>query len=399
LARGNRVILSQPRVLTLAGQGLGNDRHVCALFDGPDVARGILRDFVREGLEQGDWIIHVVEEPASYLRSVADDVALTTAAESGQLDVRSWNEAYLADGRFSGSRMLGYVRRSLQEGAARGYAATRLIGEMEWARDDVPGVNELEAYESEVDSILGRPPHAVICSYDVRRHSGSRIAAIVGVHQAALVGGKLRRSTAASERRTPRDRILDAASQLFSANGIRSTGVDALIKKATVAKATFYRHFPSKDRLIVAWLEDPRTRWFDRVRAVAEARASSPAALIAELFSAVVEWLEAGDFEGCPYLNSAFEILDQEHPAVPIIRDYLAEIEHYLQAAASAAGVRDSDRVGTQIHALLAGSISLGVAHRTSSFALAARDAATALVADGQRQASAIHKLTSRRSD
>ena len=63
----------------------------------------------------------------------------------------------------------------------------------------------------------------------------------------------------------PRDRIVGAAAELFYRKGIRATGVDTLIEQADVAKSTFYRHFRSKDELIVAWLRSSQARWIDAV--------------------------------------------------------------------------------------------------------------------------------------
>jgi hypothetical protein len=137
--------------------------------------------------------------------------------------------------------------------------------------------------------------------------------------------------------------------------------------------------------LIVAWLKDPRTRWFDRVRTQAEMRAHSEDEVVAELFGAVAEWLEQDDFRGCPYLNAPIELMDSAHPATSVARDYLGEIARYLQDAVAAAGYKDAARLGTELHALLAGSISLAVALRTTGFALAAREAAAQLLANAER--------------
>src|SRR6185295_3875081 len=136
----------------------------------------------------------------------------------------------------------------------------------------------------------------------------------------------------------PRERILDAASRLFTRQGIGRTGVDSLIATAGVAKATFYRHFPSKEDLILAWLRDSRTRWFHRVRAIAEANATTPAERVPRLFEAAAEWLEAGDYRGCPYLNTAVELVDPNRPPGHALRDYLAEIGAYLEEQAKLAG-------------------------------------------------------------
>jgi AcrR family transcriptional regulator len=189
------------------------------------------------------------------------------------------------------------------------------------------------------------------------------------------------REPAASGPRQPRERILAAASRLFTSRGIGRTGVDSLIAEAGVAKATFYRHFPSKEDLVVAWLRDPRTRWFHRVRALAEARAATPAERVPRLFEAAAEWLEAGDYRGCPYLNTAVELADPDRPPGHALRDYLAEIGAYLEDQAKQAGHPDPARMGRQLHTLMAGAISLGVANRSSRYVLAARDAALALMA------------------
>jgi len=178
-----------------------------------------------------------------------------------------------------------------------------------------------------------------------------------------------------------RDRILDAASQLFTRQGISRTGVDGLIAEAAVAKATFYRHFPSKEDLVVAWLRDPRTRWFHRLRALAEAQAVTPAERIPRLFEAAAEWLEAGDFRGCPYLNTAVELADPDRPPGHALRDYLAEIGAYLEEQVALAGHPDPALLGRQLHTLMAGAISLGVANRSSRYVLVARDAALELLA------------------
>jgi AcrR family transcriptional regulator len=363
----------------LEAADLGMQRHVAGLFEGREDAADVLVPFAVESLERGDRVIHFVEGREAYLERLAREIDVSGAIESSQLDIRTWDESYLLNGGFSRSRILGYIRRSLREGAQLGFSTTRLIGDMQWAHDDVPGVDELVAYESELDTIVARPRVSVVCAYDARRHSASRIAAILAVHPATLVGGRLRLGPGAGSA-SPRERILAAASLLFAENGTARTGVDTLIEAADVAKATFYRHFPSKDALIVAWLQDPRTRWFDRVRAQAEARAATPSEVVPRLFEAVAEWLQTDDFVGCPYLNTSVEISNPAHPATQPIRDYLAEIGRYLEARVAAAGHRDAARVGRELHALLAGSIALAVANRTNAFALAARDAAIQLL-------------------
>jgi AcrR family transcriptional regulator len=364
----------------LGGVPLGRSRHVCAVFDGAHDAAAVIVPFVLDRLAAGDHVVHFVESRDAVLTRLAPDLDVPAAVESGQLDVRSWIDSYIEGGAFSRRRMLATVRRSLRLARARGFPATRLIGEMGWARDGVPGVGDLIEYETEIDAILARPRVSIVCAYDVQQHSAGRIAAVLAIHDAGFVDGELRPGTAAGPAAAPRGRILAAAAVLFAENGIGRTGVDSLIEAAGIAKATFYRQFPSKDALVLAWLEDPRTRWFDRVRAAAEEKAATPNDLVPRLFEAVAEWLETGDFVGCPYLNASVEVSDPQHPVAGVIRDYLAEMGRYLEAAVRATGRRDAARLGRELHALLAGSITLGVANRSKAHVLVARDAAVQLL-------------------
>jgi AcrR family transcriptional regulator len=366
------------RRLRLGDDPLDGTSHICGLFDGPDEAADVLGDFIAEGIAQGERVVHIVEGP-----DVATDRArrarhLAAAVESGQLSFRSWSDTYLADGQFSPAAMLDLIRSEL-DAVELNYPATRLIGEMEWAQDAVPGVEGLVSYEQEIAAVIA-PPNAVVCAYDMRRHSASRVAAVVSVHEAVYADRHLQRSARFGTGIPPRARILGAASRLFARDGIRGTGVDSVIQSAGVAKATFYRHFRSKEDLVVAWLEDPRTRWFERLRGRAELRASSPQGLVPELFGVVAEWLAAGDYRGCPYLNAAVELTEPGHKAVPVVAEYLREIEADLQEMVRSAGYRTPEQLGSALQVLLAGSISLGVAHRTDAFARQARDAAIRLL-------------------
>ena len=364
-----------PRTVMLGNVDLDGHSHVCALFEGPEEAAPVLRAFIRDGLDQGERVIHIVENPAEALELAGRSLLLSGAVEAGRLAIHSWSETYVSSGRFVAANMARFFADVLKESDTLGFPATRAIGEMGWAQDAVPGVEDLATYERRIETIAA-PPHAIVCAYDMRRHSASQIAAVMAVHSVIYRDGRLERPDGFGRRSDPRERILAAASRLFTERGIRATGVDMLIQEAAVAKATFYRHFASKDDLIVAWLTDRRTRWFDRIRGRAETRSSSPTELIPEFFTAVAEWLAENDYTGCPYLNTAVEINDPTHQAVPHVRAYLREIEQYLQAVARAAGYRDWERLGSTLQALLAGSISLAVAHRSDEFARTAGESA-----------------------
>jgi len=339
-----------------------------------------------DGFEQGDRAFHMVDPQArdTHLeRLQASGIDVSAATASRQLEVLTWDDSYLRGGQFDRTAQLSLLRQALDEGPGLGYPLTRVIASMEWASNNET-VADLMLYEARVEELMRRLPDVVICTYDLNRHSTRTIAAALGIHQVAVVDGVLRTNVDPG-RESARDRLLTAASRLFHENGILATGVDALIEAAGVAKATFYRHFPSKDDLVVAWLRDPRTRWFDRVRAQAEASAADPHDEILLFFEAVAEWLETEGYRGCPYLNTAVEITDPTHPARAAVREFFDEVQTHLRSMLSAARYVEADLLAPQLQALLAGAISLAVARRTGAFALAARDAAERMLANAER--------------
>jgi AcrR family transcriptional regulator len=109
-----------------------------------------------------------------------------------------------------------------------------------------------------------------------------------------------------------RRRLLDTATRLFYEEGIHAVGIDRIIAEAGVAKATFYNHFPAKDELVVAYVEEQ-----DRLgRAAVAALPKQPAReKIAAIMRRISEAVTAGGWRGCPFLNAAAEYPD---PASPV---------------------------------------------------------------------------------
>lgn len=375
------------RTVRLAGEEIDEHRHVAALVDGPDEAEELLVPFIVEGFEQGDRAFHIIDpglrdDHVARLRGSGIDV--DAAMASGQLEVQTWTESYVRGGGFDGSAQYTFLREVLGQGRAMGFPRTRLIGSTEWAADNATA-RALLTYEARVDEFLNIVPDVVVCTYDLSHHTARTIAEVIGSHPVAVVGGLIRKSHGAAQV-SARDRLVASASRLFYEAGIQATGVDSIIDAAGVAKATFYRHFPSKDDLIVAWLREPRTRWFELVRAKARATDPSPHDEILLFLEGVADWLETERYRGCPYLNSAVEITDPAHPARQVIRDTVDEIGAYLRGLVADAGYAEPNVLAMELHALLAGAISLAVAQQTEASALAAKEAARQLLAEAPRR-------------
>jgi AcrR family transcriptional regulator len=143
-----------------------------------------------------------------------------------------------------------------------------------------------------------------------------------------------------AEAGTPaRQRILSTAAELFLTNGILAVGVDTVIDRAGVAKATFYRQFASKDDLVVAWLRGPDARWLDEVVAELERRGVEPLRALLEFWDVLAVWSEAHGFAGCPYMNCLIEIGVTDHPARPQIESFVHEVEKFFERTARAGGL------------------------------------------------------------
>jgi AcrR family transcriptional regulator len=165
-------------------------------------------------------------------------------------------------------------------------------------------------------------------------------------------------SVASASRESPvRERILATSYELFSQRGIRAVGVDELIARAGVAKASFYRHFPSKDDLVVAFLERREQRWTNGwVEKEARRRASNPEAQLLAIFDAFDEWFRRDDFEACSFINVLLE-LGPRHPAGHCSVRHLENIRSIVRGLAEEADLRDPDLFAHSWHILMKGSI------------------------------------------
>lgn len=140
--------------------------------------------------------------------------------------------------------------------------------------------------------------------------------------------------TSTSEVRRPseaRDRLLRTASAIFYAKGINSVGVEEILSEARVTRATFYRHFPSKDDLIVAYLKATDEHIRVQVHAITEQQ--QPAA---DTIRAIARWIvgqiKSSDFRGCAFLNAAAEYPDAGSRVQQAVLEHRAWFQQVMQA-------------------------------------------------------------------
>lgn len=123
-----------------------------------------------------------------------------------------------------------------------------------------------------------------------------------------MTGMKKAQEPRRAPEQTARERILQTAHDLFYREGIRATGIDRIIERAEVTKVTFYRHFPSKNNLIAAYLDYRHERWmawFTDALGRLPRNAKFP---LEPVVSALKEWFNAPDYRGCAFINGVVEL-------------------------------------------------------------------------------------------
>jgi AcrR family transcriptional regulator len=171
-----------------------------------------------------------------------------------------------------------------------------------------------------------------------------------------------RRSARPGESAAPtenaRERILSTAYDLFARNGIRAVGVDRIVAESGVAKTTLYRHFASKDDLVVAALALREELWSrgwlqDKV----EQRGGPATARLLAIFDVFGEWFRTHDYEGCLFTRALLEAGDRTTPPAAASIAALTRIRGWLAGLATEAGVRDPAQFAGQWQLLMLGSM------------------------------------------
>ncbi|MCK7622836.1 TetR/AcrR family transcriptional regulator [Streptomyces sp. RS10V-4] len=154
----------------------------------------------------------------------------------------------------------------------------------------------------------------------------------------------------------PRERILDAAEELFQNEGIRRVGVQAIAERAETTKMAIYRHFETKDALVAEWLRIIAAEYqavFDRVEAEHPGR---PREQILGVARFIAEGLPTISHRGCPFINSLAELPDRSHPARQVIEQHKARQTRRMVAMCAEAGLPDPEQTAAEITFVLEGA-------------------------------------------
>ena len=181
----------------LFGENLDEGTHICTFFRSSAERYRVLMPFIREGIEQGDRALHIINP---YLRSehaqrIAEaGIDAARAEGEGRLEIIGWDEVLLRGGSFNQSVTLALFPVLLNNGRARGFAVTRLIADMAWIVSDPRAVDQLLEYECRLNLALPKAGDTVMCSYDLDKVDAATVIAAMRTHPVVLIGGIVQRN-------------------------------------------------------------------------------------------------------------------------------------------------------------------------------------------------------------
>ena len=187
--------------------------------------------------------------------------------------------------------------------------------------------------------------------------------------------------------RNLQDHILQTASGLFYSQGIKATGVDAIVKAAGTTKMSLYKYFPSKDDLVLAHLSKSREAMFSRILDGIAARAAQPKQKLLAVFTVFDELLASPEFRGCPFINAAAEFAETANPVQQAAAEFSVTFRQLLTDLAAQADAKHPEALAQQLAMLISGAIVSEQMQRESGAMRAASAAAEILLANSLKQA------------
>jgi AcrR family transcriptional regulator len=178
-----------------------------------------------------------------------------------------------------------------------------------------------------------------------------------------------------------RNRLIDAAGDLFYTSGIQAVGLDRILNAVGITKTAFYKHFECKDDLVLAVLEHRDRREIAEAIAYMRQRGGDdPRAQILAFFDLLAEWFQQPDFRGCLFMNAATEFPSRTDPIHRAAEVHAQHIASEMLLRAQAAGLPDPEAVTKQLMLLVSGAISARHAAGVVDAARTARQTAEVLI-------------------
>lgn len=175
-------------------------------------------------------------------------------------------------------------------------------------------------------------------------------------------------------------RIIGSATSLFEAKGINACPVDMIINDSGVARATMYRHFPSKDSLVIAFLRSKADAFYDWLNSGLGSQKGKPIDKLIYLCSLLQEWISTPNFKGLPFHIGTIEFPETDHPVNQFSTTLAKELQEYFTTFAQEAGAPDPVGLSQQIIMLFEGAALVERVAPGSNAPAKAKDAALLII-------------------
>lgn len=153
----------------------------------------------------------------------------------------------------------------------------------------------------------------------------------------------------------PKDKVFQTAARLFYQNGYRAVGVDTIAAESGIGKMTLYRHYPSKDDLIVAYLKDSDTTFWNGFEQLTK-DAATPREKLLAFFESLQEYVTTPACYGCPFLNVATEYPETDYPSHQVAIEHKQSVRARFRQLAKEAGAKKPDILADQLFLLMDGA-------------------------------------------
>lgn len=154
---------------------------------------------------------------------------------------------------------------------------------------------------------------------------------------------------------TPKEKLFQKAARLFYQHGYRAIGVDTIAAESGIGKMTLYRHYPSKDDLIVAYLKDSNETFWENFEEITKDAPTSREKLLA-FFEALQNYVKTPACYGCPFLNVATEYPETDYPGHQIALEHKQSVRSMFRGLSKEAGAREPEVLADQLFLLMDGA-------------------------------------------
>ena len=168
--------------------------HICGFFDSREQQYAVIIPYIMEGLKTNDKVINILEgiRHGEHCRCLASNgISIAEKLASGQLEVLASENTYIKDGEFAAEKMYTMLEQTLLSAARGGYDSVRACGDMVWALKNLPGTEELLAYEASLNLLTPQHSCSLICMYDVSSFSQKTLAEVLLTHPYVIRDGKI----------------------------------------------------------------------------------------------------------------------------------------------------------------------------------------------------------------